>query len=215
MIYIILGAIGAYLIGSFPTAVWYGKLFFGLDVREHGSGNAGATNTFRVLGKKPGIIVMLVDVLKGWLATQSVVMLFNYGLIEHDHIIVFKLLFGILAVVGHIFPIYAQFKGGKGIATGLGMILSINIEVALICMLVFFVVFLLSKYVSLGSMIAALAFPVILLLVPKFHQDGLIEVVFGFAIFAIVVLTHQKNIKRLLNGEESKIFLKVRKKNRF
>ena len=216
MIYIILGAIGAYLIGSFPTAVWYGKLFFGLDVREHGSGNAGATNTFRVLGKKPGIVVMLVDVLKGWAATQSVVILFNNGLIEQDHIIIFKLVFGILAVVGHIFPIYAQFKGGKGIATGLGMILSINIETALICMLVFFIVFLLSRYVSLGSMIAALAFPVILLMVPKFHQDGPIEIVFGFAIFAIVVLTHQKNIKRLLNGEESKIFLRVRKnKDRF
>ena len=212
-IYILLGIIMAYLIGSIPSAVWYGKTFFGMDVRQHGSGNSGATNTFRVLGTKPGIIVMLVDVLKGWIATYGAVFLLQIEAINPHELIVYKLLFGISAVLGHIFPIYARFKGGKGIATGLGMVLAIHIEAALICMAVFFIVFMLSKYVSLGSMIAALAFPIVIILFPRFNDGGPLVVVFGFAIFSIVILTHQKNIRRLINGEENKIQLKV-KKNR-
>lgn len=212
-IYIIIGILLAYLIGSIPTAVWYGKAFFGLDVRDHGSGNSGATNTFRVLGTKPGIIVMLVDVLKGWAATYGAIYLLQLEAIQPQELIIYKLIFGISAVLGHIFPVYAKFKGGKGIATGLGMILAIHIEAALICMAVFFIVFLLSKYVSLGSMIAALAFPIVIILFPRFNDGGPLVVVFGFAIFSIVILTHQKNIKRLINGEESKIKLRS-KKNR-
>lgn len=211
-IYIILGIILAYLIGSIPTAVWYGKAFFGIDVREHGSGNSGATNTFRVLGKRAGIIVMLVDVLKGWFATFGATYLLHYHAINPEDLIIFKLIFGVTAVLGHIFPIYASFKGGKGIASLLGMVFAIHIEAALICMCVFFVVFLLSKYVSLGSMIASLAFPIIIILFPRFNDGGPLVVVFGFAIFSMVILTHQKNIKRLINGEESKVQLKVRRR---
>ncbi len=211
--YIVLSAIAAYLIGSFPTAVWYGKAYFGIDVREHGSGNSGATNTFRVLGKQAGIIVMAVDVLKGWTATQGAALLVYADLIYPEDLVLFKLIFGIAAVVGHIFPIYVGFKGGKGIATLLGMVLSVHIEAALLCLLVFIIVLLLSKYVSLGSMIAALVFP-ILLISPKFRPDehSPTVIVFGFVIFLMVVITHQKNIVRLLNGEENKAKLRIRRK---
>lgn len=211
--YIVLAAIMAYLIGSFPTAVWYGKAYFGIDVREHGSGNSGATNTFRVLGKQAGIIVMAVDVLKGWTATHGANLLVHADLIYPEDLVLFKLIFGIAAVAGHIFPIYVGFKGGKGIATLLGMVLSVHTQAALLCLLVFLVVLLFSKYVSLGSMISALVFP-ILLLSPRFRPDehGLVVVLFGFIIFFMVVITHQKNIIRLLNGEENKAKLRLRKK---
>jgi glycerol-3-phosphate acyltransferase PlsY len=201
--------LAAYLIGSMPTAVWLGEAYFGVDVRNYGSGNAGATNTFRVLGKRAGLIVMVIDLLKGWVATSLAVVLVVFDIIPYDQIILYKLLLGITAIIGHIFPVFAQFKGGKGVATLLGMILSIHIEAALICIAIFLLVFLTSRYVSLGSMIAALAFPVLLLL-PKFNPHEPVVVIFAFALFAIVVLTHQKNIKRLIKGEESKLYLKKR-----
>ncbi len=206
-IQIILSIVFCYLLGSIPTAVWYGRLFHGVDVREYGSGNAGATNTLRTLGKQAGVIVMILDVLKGWAATYSATYLVISGAIPEQHLMIYKIGFGIISVVGHIFPIFARFKGGKGIACLLGMILAINLEVALICVGVFSIVFLLSKYVSLGSMLATLAFPVIILLFPRFNDGGPLVIVFGFAIFSIVVLTHQKNIIRLINGEESKVRL--------
>ncbi len=202
------GVIVSYLIGSIPSAVWYGKAFYGVDVRNYGSGNAGATNTFRVLGKKAGSIVMAVDVLKGWVATSMAYILEYSKLLQLEHIIYYQLIFGVFAVVGHIFPVYAGFRGGKGVATLLGMVLSIHIYAALICLAVFLVVFLASKYVSLGSMMASLAYPIIML-IPAFSPDEPIVIVFGFLIFALVVLTHRKNVRRLINGEESKLQLKL------
>lgn len=203
-------ALAAYLTGAIPSAVWLGKSFFGVDVREHGSGNAGATNTFRVLGKKAGIIVMAADILKGSLATSYALILLNLSIIHPDNIVFYKLVLGVIAVLGHIFPVYVNFKGGKGVATLLGMVLAIHLEAALICVLVFLVVFLISKYVSLGSMIAALAFPILLLL-PRFSPDEPILIFFGFVLFLLVVLTHQKNIKRILNGEESKMQIRLKR----
>jgi acyl phosphate:glycerol-3-phosphate acyltransferase len=208
---LIVGVIGAYLIGSIPSAVWYGKVFFGLDVREYGSGNAGATNSFRVLGKKAGVIVMLADVFKGWFAAQAGIILAYYGYVKADDLILYQSAFGIAAVLGHIFPVYEKFQGGKGIATLLGMVLSIHIEAALVCMLVFLVVLIISKYVSLGSMLAALAFPLVLLM-PRFYPDEPFLIAFGFVIFFVVVITHQKNIIRLINGEENKAKIRIRRK---
>jgi glycerol-3-phosphate acyltransferase PlsY len=208
---IIAGFVMAYLLGSLPTSVWLGQAYFGIDVRDFGSGNAGATNTFRVLGRKAGIIVMLVDILKGWTATSLALLLYLMNVIPFDDLLMYKLLFGILSVIGHIFPIYVGFKGGKGVATLLGMVLAIHTEAALLCIVIFFVVLLTSKYVSLGSMIAALAFPILLLL-PRFSPDDPMMIVFGFVMFAIVVITHQKNIVRLLNGEESRTNIRLRKK---
>jgi acyl phosphate:glycerol-3-phosphate acyltransferase len=211
MYYWIAGVITAYMIGSIPTAVWYGHAFYGIDVRDYGSGNAGATNSFRVLGKKAGIIVMLIDVLKGWIAAQGGILLYHLDLIVLSDLILFQSAFGIAAVLGHIFPIYAKFKGGKGIATLLGMVLSIHIQAALVCMLIFFIVLVISRYVSLGSLLAALAFPLVLLM-PRFYPEEPFLIAFGFVIFFIVVITHQKNIIRLINGEENKAKIRIRRK---
>jgi acyl phosphate:glycerol-3-phosphate acyltransferase len=211
IVYIVLGIILAYLIGSIPTAVWFGIGFFNTDVRQHGSGNSGATNTFRVLGTKAGSIVMAVDIFKGWTATAIVDILAMLGYISPEYIITFKLIFGIIAVTGHIFPIYVNFKGGKGVATLLGMGFSIHPEAALLCILVFLLVLFTSKYVSLGSIIAALSFPLMLLL-PELKPNEPILIIFGFIFFAIVVLTHHKNIRRIMNGEENKAKIRIKLK---
>jgi glycerol-3-phosphate acyltransferase PlsY len=195
--------LAAYLIGAIPTAVWVGQAFYGIDVRQHGSGNAGATNTFRVLGKKPGAFVMAVDIFKGWAATSLAHFLVMTGAIEPDQLILFQIILGVVAVLGHIFPVYVGFKGGKGVATLMGMVLAIHLEAALVCLGIFIVVLLISRYVSLGSMIAAIAFPLLLLL-PRFHPDEPLLVIFGFLLSLMVVLTHKKNINRLLQGQESK-----------
>ena len=211
---LILGTVVAYLLGSIPTAVWVGKAHFGLDIRDYGSGNAGATNTFRVLGKKAGIFVMSIDILKGFAATILPKMLLAEFdiLASENQLIYLQILFGAASVVGHIFPIFANFKGGKGVATLLGMVIAINTIAASGCIAVFLLVFLTSKYVSLGSMLAALAFP-ILLLSPFFnkHEPNPVMIGFGFVIFSLVVFTHQKNIRRLLKGEENRANIKLRK----
>jgi glycerol-3-phosphate acyltransferase PlsY len=203
--------LAAYLIGAIPTAVWVGKTFYGMDVRQHGSGNAGATNTFRVLGKKPGAFVMAVDIFKGWAATSLAHVLVMYGAIDADKLILFEMIMGVLAVVGHIFPVYVGFKGGKGVATLMGMVLAIHLEAALVCLGIFIIVLVISKYVSLGSMIAAIAFPFLLLL-PPFHPDEPLLIVFGFVLSLMVVLTHKKNINRLLQGQESKANIHILKR---
>ncbi|TAE72492.1 MAG: glycerol-3-phosphate 1-O-acyltransferase [Bacteroidetes bacterium] len=207
--YLFCAGLLAYLIGSVPTAVWVGLNFYGKDVRDYGSGNAGATNTFRVLGKKAGIIVMLVDVLKGFVATELAFWLIRVAhLVVIDDlllskIIFYKLIFGCLAVLGHIFPIYVGFRGGKGVATLLGMMLAVDWKITLICVGIFIVVLLLSKYVSLGSLLATLAFP-LLLLIPYFKPEDSVLIVFGFLMFIIVAITHQKNIQKLITGQENK-----------
>ncbi|HSY62582.1 MAG TPA: glycerol-3-phosphate 1-O-acyltransferase PlsY [Cytophaga sp.] len=207
ILYIILGAFLAYLMGSFITAIWYGKHYHNIDIRTAGSGNAGATNTFRVLGKKAGTIVMLIDIFKGWAATSLAVFLVHFSIIEHTQLDVYKLIYGLCAVMGHIFPIFERFKGGKGIATLLGMVLSIQLEAALLCLFVFLIALITTKYVSIGSILSTLAFPLMIIFIPKFHTETPIVIVFGFAIFLMVVLTHKKNIKRLFLGEENKTYL--------
>ncbi|WP_276499802.1 glycerol-3-phosphate 1-O-acyltransferase PlsY [Pontibacter litorisediminis] len=212
MIFIAALALVAYLIGSMCTAVWIGKAYYGIDIRQHGSGNSGATNTFRVLGKRPGTIVMLLDIFKGWVATSLAGLLLIFNAIEPENLIVYQLVFGAIGVLGHIFPVYEKFKGGKGVATLLGMMLAIEPVVALMCIAIFVIVLFASKYVSLGSMIAALAFPMLLLLVPRFHPENPILIIFGFILFAVVVLTHRKNINRLIAGQESKANIKLGRK---
>lgn len=194
----------AYLLGSIPTAVWVGKTYYGIDVRQHGSNNAGATNTFRVLGKKPGIVVLLIDVLKGALAVLA-----PYFVLKNqwsaNEVIEVQLIAAIMAIVGHVFPIFAQFKGGKGVATSLGVIVGIHPPAAGICLLIFLLVFITFKYVSLGAIVTAIAFP--LLIVFYFKVDSLWLQVFSIVLGSVVVFTHKKNIKRLINREESKMNL--------
>ena len=206
IIWISLSIIAAYLIGSIPTAVWYGQRFYQTDVREHGSGNAGATNTFRVLGKRAGTVVLLIDILKGITATMIAFALLGGHIIRPEDIIEYKLLLGLVAVMGHVFPVYTNFKGGKGVATLLGMTLSVQPWIALICIGIFVLVLLLSKYVSLSSLIATLLFPILLLL-PPFRTGEPLLIVFGFVMFIVLVITHKKNIGRLVRGDESRTYL--------
>ncbi len=203
--------ITAYLLGSIPSAIWYGEAYFGIDVRKFGSGNAGATNTFRVLGKRAGTIVLLIDVLKGWTATKLASILFFLEVIQPAQVPTFKLILGFAAVLGHLYPIFVRFKGGKGVATSLGMILAIDPLVASVCIVIFVLVLLVSHYVSLSSIIAAFAFPMMLVL-GIFGKASTLLIVFGFILFAVVVITHQKNIVRLLNGNESRVNLWGRRK---
>lgn len=194
----------AYLIGSIPTAVWVSKFFFGIDIREYGSGNAGATNTFRVLGKHWGSFVMFVDVMKGVLATSLYVFLPFYLRSELDRTNLMVGL-GLAAVVGHIFPIWAGFKGGKGVATLFGMAIAIQPEVAGSTVAVFMLVLYATRWVSLSSMVAGVAFAILVLYI--FREQELAYRIFAVLVAGLLLLTHQKNIGRLLNGTESKVKL--------
>ncbi len=200
----------AYFIGSIPTAVWIGKLFYGIDVREFGSGNAGATNTFRVLGKKAGIPVLIIDVLKGYIA---VCLSFFTGLISStDSFINLQIALGVSSLLGHIFPIFAGFRGGKGVATLLGVVLAILPLVASISIVVFLIVLFLFRYVSLASMCAGLSFPIILFII--YNPVNITHLLFSIVVAFLLIITHKKNISRLLQKKESKVnfFKKIESK---
>ncbi|MDR1762092.1 MAG: glycerol-3-phosphate 1-O-acyltransferase PlsY [Bacteroidales bacterium] len=204
IIFILLATIGAYLLGSIPSAVWIGKVFFKTDVREHGSGNAGATNTFRVLGKKAGMPVFIIDVLKAFVATNLIIF-FPYSPESNTYINV-QLLFGMAAVVGHIYPVLAKFHGGKGVACLLGVTLAIAPVPALIAFGVFIFILLLFHYVSLGSLCAGISFPIIVLTgIIKPYQLSL--QIFSIVFALLLIVTHRKNIQRLIQHQESKIYL--------
>lgn len=192
----------AYLIGSIPTAVLVSKVFFGIDIRNYGSGNAGATNTFRVLGTRWGTFVMVVDILKGVLASFLYLLLPYYLTNEWDRTN-FMIGLGLAAVVGHIFPIWARFKGGKGVATLLGMVVAIQPVVALCVLGVFLLVLYLTRFVSLSSILASMAFPLFILVI--FNEPEPLYRVFAIAVALLVILTHQKNIGRLVQGSENKV----------
>lgn len=199
----------AYAFGSIPSSVWVGKLFYNVDVREHGSKNAGATNTFRVLGKKAGIPVLLFDILKGWLAVKITFYATSNGGHTLEEYTNLKLLLGFAAVLGHIFPIYVGFRGGKGVATLLGVVVAINPYAALFSIGVFLVVWLLTNYISMASMLGALMYPLVIIGYYKYTYPAL--VFFSIAVAVLVLVTHQKNIERLLKGTEGKMRLIKRK----
>lgn len=201
MIIVIILLISAYLLGSIPSAVWIGKRFYGIDVREHGSKNAGATNTLRVLGKKAALPVFIIDFLKGFAAVE----LYHFAPFEANSAALFCLKLALAAAVvsGHIFPLFAGFKGGKGMATLAGATLAIAPLGVLFSFITFVVCLLVSKYVSLSSMTAAALFPVYLVLL---HENGHL-IGFGIVAAVLIIITHRKNIKRLLNHTESKTYL--------
>jgi acyl phosphate:glycerol-3-phosphate acyltransferase len=202
MTLIIASAIFAYLLGSIPSAVWYGKIFHGVDIRQHGSGNAGATNSLRIFGKKAGIIVLIFDFLKGFLAVYL-----TKQFLKTDNEIL-PLVIGLLVVLGHIYPVFAQFRGGKGVATAIGVIVAVLPMAALGCIAIFFITVLLTKYVSLGSLLGALAFPVQVSL--RLWNDVSEPYYIGLAwlFFFILAYTHRENIQRLIKGTESKFGVK-------
>ncbi len=191
----------AYFLGSLAWSVWIGRWMFGIDLREHGSGNAGATNAFRVLGKQAGTLVLFLDVLKGFAAVKLI------HLLPADQQSVIAMLgLGFLAVFGHLFPIYVGFRGGKGIATLLGVVIALHSGAALLAMGVFVAFLLATRIVSVSSMAAALSLP--LWLIYRFKEPSEVLIIFSFAIALLVLITHRKNFVRLLRGEENKVKLK-------
>lgn len=199
----------AYLLGSIPSSVWIGMRFYGKDVRDYGSGNAGATNTFRVLGKPAGTVVLLMDILKGYLATSLVHFgnfnpQWNYGAYQQVNIM---LGLGFCAVIGHLLPVFAQFKGGKGIATLGGLLFALNYQIALIALGIFLITLFVTRFVSLGSILAGISIPMLFVRffgvqMPEYRQASV--VLFTVMIAVLVVYTHRKNIIRLIQGNENK-----------
>lgn len=199
----------AYLLGSIPTAVWTGRLFHGIDVREHGSGNAGATNVMRVLGVRTGVPVLLIDMVKGWAAVRLVYLQASVGTGEETFMML-SILMGMLAVAGHIFPVFAGFRGGKGVATISGVCLALHPAATAAALGVFIMVLMLSKYVSLGSVSAGISFPAWVIVV--FQSPYISLCVFSLVAAVLLVITHRKNIRRLITGQENKATFLFRKR---
>jgi glycerol-3-phosphate acyltransferase PlsY len=194
----------SYLVGSIPTSIIASKLLKGIDIREHGSGNAGATNVFRVMGWKIGLAVLIIDMAKGYIPT---VLFYKLGMKGVDWpIINLQIIAGISAVFGHIWTVFAGFKGGKGVGTGAGMLIGLTPFSVLVGIIVFAFVVAISRFVSLGSILASLSVPITVFL--KNQSADIFPVqLFIFSLFvpALIIYTHRKNIQRLLKGEESKI----------
>lgn len=200
---IIILLILSYLTGAFPSAVWYGRTFYNVDVREYGSGNAGATNTFRVLGKNAGVPVLFMDVFKGWISVNYIFLINSSNILSPELLFENQLAFGIAAVIGHLFPIYTGFRGGKGIATMLGLLIGLQPYAAFFSLIIFVIIFFIFRYVSLASMIASIAFPFFVMIILSSTNEPLNL----FAIFVPILslITHQKNIERLIRKEETKV----------
>ena len=199
--------ITAYLIGSIPTAVWWGKRYYGIDVREFGSGNAGATNTFRVLGKKAGIPVLIIDIIKGTAAVSLVYL--SPFVFDTNQFVNLELGLGIAALLGHVFPVFAGFRGGKGVATILGVVICLTPLTSVLVLSVFLLVLIATRYVSLSSMVAGLSFPFFLNIVLK--NENQILMIFSIFVAVLLILTHKKNISRLLKRQESQVNLFAKK----
>lgn len=200
---IIILLILSYLTGAFPSAVWFGRTFYNVDVREYGSGNAGATNTFRVLGKNAGIPVLFMDVFKGWISVNYIFLINSSNIFSPELLFENQLAFGIAAVIGHLFPIYTGFRGGKGIATMLGLLIGLQPYAAFFSLIIFVIILFVFRYVSLASMVASFAFPFFVMIILSSTNEPLNL----FAIFVPILslITHQKNIERLIRKEETKV----------
>ena len=211
MIYVIM-AIIAYLIGSVNFSVIFSKKFAGFDVREKGSGNAGSTNMLRSVGKKAAALTLICDVLKGVVAIVIAIILGN--IIQDSNKELLLQIAGITVVLGHTFPIFFQFKGGKGVATSLGILLMSNWQIGLICLVFALVLMALTRMVSLGSCAAAVLFPVLTLFINDHYtvltegKPGSTYLVYSIIMAAIVLFNHRSNIKRILNGTENKLSFK-------
>jgi len=204
----------SYLVGSIPSSIWVGKLVKGVDIRNHGSGNAGATNTFRLLGWKPGVSVLAIDFFKGYASSFWISQLaYHIGsgpvsLFDFWDIAPFlSIVCGIAAVIGHMFPLYANFDGGKGMATAAGMLCGIEPISVAIAAVVFAIVMFSSRYVSLASLITAFVYPLVLVIlryVFGWDIDGSI-LIFGAVVGIGIIVKHRGNIKRLMQGNENQV----------
>jgi acyl phosphate:glycerol-3-phosphate acyltransferase len=219
----------SYVIGSIPTSLMAGKMLKGIDIRQFGSGNAGGTNAFRVLGWKPGLIVTLIDIVKGVVAAVSVVAFFRHhpiGAFPDINEVALRLLAGMSAVIGHVFTLFAGFKGGKGVSTAAGMLIGIAPVSMLMVVGIFLLTVYLSRHVSVASMLAAIAFPLIIAVrkyifelgggldyyvklfgSQLFFHDSLDYhlMIFGLVVALAILYTHRANIRRLISGTESRV----------
>ena len=209
--------ITAYVLGSIPSAVWIGKRYYGIDIREHGSKNAGATNMLRVLGRRAAIPVFIIDFLKGFAAVTIMSLLRFDESISPTWLINLKIAAVFAAVLGHIFPVFASFKGGKGVATLVGAIIGIQPSIALLCLVAWAIVFLAFHYVSLASIVAGCTYPVFIAICTRSTYCQHCETPVSFIIFAVIVAvillwTHRKNIGRILDDSEPKLYICKRAK---
>jgi glycerol-3-phosphate acyltransferase PlsY len=214
MINMVIVMLLSYLVGSIPTSVMLSKWRHGFDIRSKGSGNAGGTNVFRVLGWKSGVFIIVMDALKGVLATTVVARLFwdptlpFYNHTPFDDFTIIQMICGGAAVIGHVLTVFAGFKGGKGIATGAGMLLGIAPTEFAVTIAVFFIFFFAFRYVSLGSIMAAVAFPLSLIIRYNILSDEIHSyktlVFFSTGIALFLIYSHRANIKRLVEGTERK-----------
>ncbi len=198
---VILATILAYLLGSIPTAVLVGKVFYKIDIRTTGSGNAGATNTIRVLGLKAGIPVLLFDVFKAWVAVKLSLFLTNPSFTENQQI-VFQIILGSVAVLGHVFPVFASFKGGKGVASLVGVILALYPASFLVILCCFILIMVLTRIVSVSSIVCSIIFPIVEIFI--FHETNAALMILAIGIAIFIPYTHKANIKRLIAGTEKK-----------
>lgn len=189
----------AYILGSIPNALWIGKVFKGIDVREHGSKNTGSTNAARVLGAKLGILTLILDISKGAIPTLIATMLLDSS--------INVILVGICAILGHSFSIFMKFKGGKAVATTVGVFIVLVPGAILLAAVIFFLVFGITRYVSLSSMIGAISLPIWIMIFYK----NIPLTIFGIIIAILIIVRHKSNIQRLLNGTESKFSINKKK----
>jgi len=208
MLNLVIGLVVSYLMGSVPTSLLAGRLLKGIDIRQHGSGNAGATNTFRVLGWKAGLVVLLIDMAKGLIPTVWVAQ--AAGSTLGGEPMLYQIACGLAAVFGHIWTIFAGFKGGKGVGTGAGMIIGLAPVPVLICIVVFALVVGVTRYVSLGSILASITLPIVVWTQKLMLGMAVSTPLLVLSIFipALIIFTHRSNVGRLLRGEESKIQFK-------
>jgi glycerol-3-phosphate acyltransferase PlsY len=207
MLEIIFAFLLSYVIGSLPTAILAGKILKNIDIREHGSGNAGATNVFRILGWKAGILVLLIDMFKGFVVVWWLVNIIPDANTNIELRTYFQIILGLAAIFGHIWTIFAGFHGGKGVGTAAGVFLGFMPIPVLICLIVFIIIVAKTHYVSLGSMTGAVLLPVILV-IEKFYLNVEIPVamlVLSIALMFLILITHRENIDRLRQGKENKL----------
>lgn len=207
----------AYLLGSIPSAVWIGKHYFGVDIREHGSKNAGATNMLRVLGLRAALPVFVIDFMKGFVAVTLMGMVRLNPELSQTCVINLKIVAVAASVTGHIFPIFAGFRGGKGVSTLIGAVTAVQPNLAFLCFAVWVVVFVFTHYVSLASIVAGCCFPVFVVifsttLYNRYGDFSWIFIIFSLSVALMLLWTHRANIGRLRRGEESKIHLWKKKR---
>ena len=207
----------AYLLGSIPSAVWIGRHYFGVDIREHGSKNAGATNMLRVLGLRAALPVFVIDFLKGFVAVTLMGFVRLNPEFSQAWVINLKIVAVAASVVGHIFPIFAGFRGGKGVSTLIGAVTAVQPNLAFLCFAVWVVVFVFTHYVSLASIVAGCCFPVFVVifsttLYNRYGDFSWIFIIFSLSVALMLLWTHRANIGRLRRGEESKIHLWKKKR---